>query len=100
MSYLKISREHVTFANQKQIGEDKALQLNCSPMTPEQEAALQPHIDAIGKILYEDSDPEALKTLEGIETTIRGKLQQHVSPQLGAFLFARSQARKQDESGS
>lgn len=69
-------------------------------MTPEQEAALQTHIDSIAKILYEDSNPKMLKTLEGIETTIRVKLQEHVSPQLGAFLFTRLQAHRQGESDS
>jgi hypothetical protein len=33
-------------------------------MTPEQKAQLQPHLDAIAKILYEDSDPASMQTLE------------------------------------
>jgi hypothetical protein len=58
-------------------------------MNSEQERALKVHLDAIAQILYDDSDPEALRTLEGIELTIREKLQAHVSPELGRFLSAR-----------
>jgi hypothetical protein len=67
-------------------------------MTPEHEQALKPHLDAIAQILYDDSEPEALKTLEGIELTIREKLQAHVSPALGRFLSARLVERKAGES--
>lgn len=37
-------------------------------MTPEQEQALKAHLEAIAQILYDESDPEAMKTLEGIES--------------------------------
>ena len=41
-------------------------------MTPEQEQALQAHIKAIAKILYDDTPPEQLTTLAGIEhNTVR-----------------------------
>lgn len=69
-------------------------------MTPEQKDQLQPHLDAIAKILYEDSDPGMLQTLEDIELTVREKIQSHVSPELGNFLSAQLAARKQDGSGS
>lgn len=36
-------------------------------------------------LLYEESDPEALKTLEEIETSIRAHLLERVSPELGHF---------------
>jgi hypothetical protein len=45
--------------------------------------------------LYDDSDPEAMKTLEGIEMTVRQQIQTHVSPELGGFLSKRLQERKQ-----
>lgn len=44
-------------------------------MTPEQEQALKAHLKAIAQILYDDSDPEAMKTLEGIELTVRQQIQ-------------------------
>ena len=65
-----------------------------SPMTPEQKAQLQPHLDAIAKILYEDSDPASMQTLEDIELRVREQLQAHVSPELGRFLSAQLAARR------
>jgi hypothetical protein len=56
-------------------------------MQPEQKQALEAHLQAIAKILYDDSDPNAMQTLEGIEMTVRQKLQAHVSPALGNFLL-------------
>lgn len=47
-------------------------------MTPEQEQALQAHIQAIAKILYEDTPPEQLETLAGIEQAVRQQMQKHV----------------------
>jgi hypothetical protein len=58
-------------------------------MTPEQQQALQDHLQAIAQILYEDSDPTALQTLEELELTLRQQIQTHVSPALGSFLSAR-----------
>ena len=69
-------------------------------MSPEQKAKLQPHLDAIAKILYEDSDPASMQTLEGIELAVREQIQAHVSPEFGRFLSAQLAARKQVESES
>jgi len=63
-------------------------------MTPEQEQALKLHLEAIAQILYEESDPEAMKTLEGIELSVREKIQAHVSPELGRFLSERLAVHK------
>lgn len=67
-------------------------------MTPEQKARLQPHLDAIAKILYEDSDPSSMQTLEDIELRVREQIQSHVSPELGRFLSAQLAVRKLGES--
>jgi hypothetical protein len=64
-------------------------------MTPEQQQALKEHLQAIAKILYDDSDPVAMQTLEGIEMTLRQQIQTHVSPELGIFLSKQLQAHKQ-----
>jgi hypothetical protein len=64
-------------------------------MTPEQEQALKNHLQAIAQILYDESDPKAMKTLEGIEMTVRQQIKTHVSPELGSFLSKRLQERKQ-----
>lgn len=63
-------------------------------MTPEQEKALKAHAEAIAEILYEESDPEAMKTLEGIELNVREQMQKHVSPKLGSFLSKKLQEPK------
>ena len=60
-------------------------------MTPEKEKALIEHISAIAKILYEDTSPSELTSLENIETVVREKLLTHVSPQVGFFLSKKSQ---------
>ena len=66
-------------------------------MTPAQAQALKVHLEAIAQILYDESDPEAMKTLEGIELTLREQIQAHVSPELGRFLSERLAVRKQEE---
>lgn len=66
-------------------------------MTPAQAQALKVHLEAIAQILYAESDPEAMKTLEGIELTLREQIQAHVSPELGRFLSERLAVRKQEE---
>lgn len=44
-------------------------------MTPEQKQALQEHIQAIAKILYEDTPPKRLTNLAGIEEAVRNQMQ-------------------------
>lgn len=57
-------------------------------MTPEQKVAIQSHMQAIAEILYEDTPPEQLETLEDIETGIRTQLLEHIGPELTLFLSA------------
>ena len=66
-------------------------------MQPEQQQALNAHLQAIAKILYDDSDLESMQTLEGIEMTVRQKIQAHVSPELGNFLLERLQEQSQGD---
>lgn len=66
-------------------------------MKPEQEQALKVHLQAIAQILYDDSDPDTLQTMEGIEMTVRQKIQAHVSPELGTFLLERLQEQQPDD---
>lgn len=67
-------------------------------MTPEQKQALQEHIQAIAKILYEDTSKEKLDTLAGIEETVRSQMQKHVMPEVGVFLSKQLQVQVQDTS--
>ena len=59
-------------------------------MTPEQEQELQEHIQAIAKILYEDTTPEKLTSLAGIQEAVRMsamKMQHRISSILQAYKF-------------
>ncbi|WDD36236.1 ISKra4 family transposase (plasmid) [Nostoc sp. UHCC 0926] len=56
-------------------------------MTPEQKQALQEHIQAIAKILYEDTSKEKLTNLAGIEEAVRSQMQKHVMPEVGGFFI-------------
>ena len=55
-------------------------------MNPEQQQALDQHIQAIAKILYEDTPPEQLTSLAGIEKAVQSQMQKHVMPDVGVFL--------------
>ncbi len=65
-------------------------------MTPEKAAQLKIHLEAIAQMLYEESDPAEMQTLEGIEMTVREQIQAHVSPELGHFLSAQLAAQQPD----
>ncbi len=54
-------------------------------MTPEQAEKLQEHVQEIAKILYANTELEALKTFSGIEQAVREQMQQHVMPEVGIF---------------
>ena len=47
---------------------------------------IQAHARAIAALLYDETAPEQLTTLEGIEQAVRGHILEHVSPQIGDFL--------------
>jgi hypothetical protein len=87
-------------ARESENSEDNSVELSGINMTPDQEQALKAHLEAIAQILYDQSDPEAIKTLEGIELTVRQKIQAHVSPELGSFLSARLAARNRASDAS
>jgi hypothetical protein len=54
-------------------------------MTPEQQQAIQTHVEAISAILYADCEPGSLKTLEDIELAVKERVLTHVTPQIGIF---------------
>ena len=66
-------------------------------MTPEKTEALKAHLQAIAAILYEETPPEKLNTLEEIEQTVRQKVLKHVSPEIGVFLSERLQGQPKVE---
>ncbi len=66
-------------------------------MTPKNTMALKAHLQAIAAILYEETAPENLNTLEEIEQTVRQKVLKHVSPEIGVFLSERLQGQPKVE---
>ena len=66
-------------------------------MNPEKAEVLKAHVQAIAAILYEETLPEKLNTLEEIEQTVRQKVLKHVSPEIGVFLSKQSQVQSQAE---
>jgi len=70
-----------------------------SSMTPEKQQALQEHIQAIAKILYDDTAREQLTSLAGIEEAVRSQMQKHVMPEVGVFLSQLPQAQAQATDG-
>ncbi len=65
-------------------------------MTPEQQQAIQTHVEAISAILYADCEPGALKTLEDIELAVKERVLTHVTPQIGIFLSTQLAGQKQE----
>lgn len=63
----------------------------------EKKAQIQAHARALAALLYEETDPEQVKTLAGIEATVRGHLLEHVSPEIGEFLLQQAAAPRVDE---
>jgi hypothetical protein len=65
-------------------------------MDADKKAQIQAHAQAIAALLYEDTDPEHVKTLAGIEQAVRKHMLEHVSPAVGNFLLQQVAARQAD----
>jgi len=72
------------FQRQGSIREDRIVDSSSQPW-PRTTTSLQEHIQAIAKILYEDTSAEQLTTLAGIEQAVRNQMQKHVMPEVGVF---------------
>jgi hypothetical protein len=55
-------------------------------MDTDKTAQIQAHAQAIAALLYEEADPEQVKTLAGIEEVVRKQVLEHVSSEIGIFL--------------
>lgn len=66
-------------------------------MDADKKAQIQAHARAIAALLYEETDPNQVKTLAGIEEAVRGHLLEHVSPEIGDFLSKQVAAQRPDE---
>lgn len=59
-------------------------------MTPEEAQRVQVCIQEIAAILYKNTNPAQVTSLEGIETTVRQQMLEHVSPNIALFLSNKS----------
>lgn len=66
-------------------------------MNAETHAELQIHLEAIAAILYEDTQPEQVATLEAIEQIVRQQMLEHVSPEIAKILSSDRAARVQGD---
>lgn len=66
-------------------------------MDADKKAQIQAHARAIAVLLYEETDPEQVKTLAGIEEAVRGHLLENVSPEIGNFLLKQVVTQRPDE---
>jgi len=69
-------------------------------MDADKQAQLQTHVRAIAALLYDETVPEQLTTLEGIEVAVRGHLLEQISPQIGLFLSKPPAAPEAGEVGN
>ena len=67
-------------------------------MEAEKLEKIKAHANAIAELLYEETDPEQVKTLEGIEQTVRNHLLDYVNPEVAKFLSKQVVEPKQEES--
>ena len=79
-----------------------------NPFTPQESQGMdtqklqqiQAHARAIAALLYDETAPEQLTTLEGIEQAVRGHILEQVSPEIGHFLSQQQVAPIVDEVGN
>lgn len=62
-------------------------------MDASKEARFKALTQELAELLYEETDPEEVKTFKGIENAVRGHLLEHVGPELGHFLSAQAAAQ-------
>jgi hypothetical protein len=65
-------------------------------MDSARKAQIQAYAQAIAALLYEETDPEQVKTLAGIEEAVREHVLEQVSPEIGNFLLQQVAARQAD----
>ncbi len=64
------------------------------PLSSEEMQEVQAHMKKVAAILHRNTPAEQLKSLEGIEQSIRQHVQTHVSPELAVFLLQKQQAQR------
>ncbi|KPQ31329.1 MAG: hypothetical protein HLUCCA11_23945 [Phormidesmis priestleyi Ana] len=65
-------------------------------MDTDKQAKIKAYAREIAALLYEESDPEQLNTLAGIERVVRSHILEQVSPEIGLFLSKQQAAPNPD----
>ena len=65
-------------------------------MTPQDQERLEACSAEMAEILYRNSDPEGLESLDGIEQTVRQQMLAEVSPRVDLFLSTNKRLRPED----
>ena len=65
-------------------------------MTPDEQERLQAYTAEIAKILYKNTPPEALDSLESIERHLRKQWLEMVRPQVAFFLSKKQREQTKD----
>lgn len=65
-------------------------------MTPEDQERLEACTAEIAAILYRNSNPESLDSLEDIEHTVRQQMLEEVSPRIALFLSTNGLIQHED----
>lgn len=66
-------------------------------MTPLECIELKECLRRVSEILYNESEPESLETLEDIEKTVREQVIEKVSPEIALFLSKRRLKPEKEE---
>lgn len=66
-------------------------------MTPLEQKELEVCLRRVSEILYNNSDTESLENLEAIETTVRTKVLEDVSPKIALFLSKKRPELSEEE---
>ena len=66
-------------------------------MTPEEQKRLEACSAEIAEILYRNSDPAGLNSLEGIEHRVRQQMLEEVSPRVALFLSTNRPIRREGD---
>jgi len=66
-------------------------------MTPSDRQQLKAYLGGAASILYRNTDPTELKTVESREKALGQKILEEVGPELGSFFFQKYQELKQEK---
>ena len=67
-------------------------------MDASKEARIKALSGELAELLYSETDPEQVKTLEGIETAVRDHLLEREGPEMGNYLLQLVAQQRADES--